>query len=118
MHTPAQRAGNFFFRGTGLPTVMRKNQPLVPRSNFGGKACARTTPWFSGQALLVLGHGGGGGDAVGVVSGEKAEGAWVVSSVHRRGRGWGYNCPIYPPWYTWPAQLHHPEAPINPLIGF
>ena len=27
---------NFFFRGTGLPTVMRKNQPLVPRSNIAG----------------------------------------------------------------------------------
>ena len=55
-----QRTGKFFFRGMGLPTVMRKNQPLVPRSNFGGKACARTAPWFRGQTLLVLGHGGGG----------------------------------------------------------
>ena len=27
---------NFLFRGAGLPMVMRKNQPLVPRSNFGG----------------------------------------------------------------------------------
>ena len=27
---------NFFFRGTGLPTAVRKNQPLVPRSNFAG----------------------------------------------------------------------------------
>ena len=52
----------FFFRGTGLPTVVRKNQPLVPRSNFGGKACARTAPWFRGQTLLVPGHGGGGYD--------------------------------------------------------
>ena len=45
---------------SGLPTVMRKNQPLVPRSNFGGKVCARTAPWFRGQTLLVPGHGGGG----------------------------------------------------------
>ena len=50
----------FFFRGTGLPTAVRKNQPLVPRSNLGGKVCARTNPWFRGQTLLVLGHGGGG----------------------------------------------------------
>ena len=49
----------FFFRGTGLPTAVRKNQPLVPRSNLGGKVCARTNPWFRGQTLLVLGHGGG-----------------------------------------------------------
>ena len=27
---------NFLFRGTGLPTVMRKNQPLVPRSHIAG----------------------------------------------------------------------------------
>ena len=60
-HVPAQRAGKFFFRGTGLPTAVRKNQPLVPRSNLGGKVCARTNPWFRGQTLLVLGHGGGGG---------------------------------------------------------
>ena len=59
MHMPAQRAGKFVFRSSGLPTFMRKNQPLVPRSNFGGKACARTAPWFRGQTLLVLGHGGG-----------------------------------------------------------
>ena len=59
-HVPAQRAGNFFFRGTGLPTAVRKNQPLVPRSNLGEKVCARTNPWFRGQTLLVLGHGGGG----------------------------------------------------------
>ena len=50
----------FFFRGTGLPTAVRKNQPLVPRSNLGGKVCARTDPWFRGQTLLVPGHGGGG----------------------------------------------------------
>ena len=49
MHFPAQRAGKFFFRGTGLPTAVRKNQPLVPRSNLGGKVCARTNPWFRGQ---------------------------------------------------------------------
>ena len=61
MHVPAQRAGNFFFRGTGLPTAVRKNQPLVPRSNFRGKVCARTDPWFRGQTLPVPGHGGGGG---------------------------------------------------------
>ena len=43
----------FFFRGTGLPTAVRKTQPLVPRSNLGGKVCARTDPWFRGQTLLV-----------------------------------------------------------------
>ena len=60
-HVLAQRAGKFFFfRGTGLPTAVRKNQPLVPRSNLGGKVCARTNPWFRGQTWLVLGHGGGG----------------------------------------------------------
>ena len=60
MRVLAQRAGKFFFRGTGLPTAVRKNQPLVPRSNLGGKVCARTNPWFRGQTSLVLGHGGGG----------------------------------------------------------
>ena len=50
---------NFFFRGTGSPTAVRKKQPLVPRSNLGGKVCARTDPWFRGQTLLVSGHGGG-----------------------------------------------------------
>ena len=35
-HVPAQRAGKFFFCGTGLPTAVRKNQPLVPRSNIAG----------------------------------------------------------------------------------
>ena len=57
-HVPAQCAGKFFFRGTGLPTAVRKNQPLVPRSNLGGKVCARTDPWFRGQTLPVPGHGG------------------------------------------------------------
>ena len=33
------------FRGKSV----RKNQPLVPRSNLGGKVCARTNPWFCGQ---------------------------------------------------------------------
>ena len=56
----------FFFRGTGLPTAVRKNQPLVPRSNLGGKVCTRTNPWFRGQTLLVPGHGGGGGYQCGV----------------------------------------------------
>ena len=50
---------NFFSAVRGCPR--RKNQPLVPRSNFGGKVCARTNPWFRGQTLLVPGHGGGGG---------------------------------------------------------
>ena len=36
MHVLARCAGNFFFRGTGLPTAVRKNQPLVPRSNTAG----------------------------------------------------------------------------------
>ena len=56
---PATRR-KIFFRGTGLPTAVRKNQPPVPRSNFGGKVCARTDPWFRGQTLPVPGHGGGG----------------------------------------------------------
>ena len=45
---PRRNAPQIVFRGTGLPTVMHKNQPLVPRSNFGGKACTRTAPWFRG----------------------------------------------------------------------
>ena len=44
-----------FFRGTGLLTVVHKNQTLVPRSNFGGTVCARTKPW-----LPVPGQRGGG----------------------------------------------------------
>ena len=32
-------------------------QPLGPRSHFGGKACARTNPWVCGQTLPVPGHG-------------------------------------------------------------
>ena len=55
---PRRNAPEIFFRGTGLPTVMRKNQPLVPPSNFWGKACARTAPWFCGQTLPVPGHRG------------------------------------------------------------
>ena len=57
------------FRGTGLPTAVRKNQPLVPRSNLGGKVCARTDPWFRGQTLLVPGHGGGDDDMPAKVAG-------------------------------------------------
>ena len=49
---PAQHAGKFFFRGTGLCTVVRKNQPLVPRSNIAGS-----------------GHGGGGEDRAGRICG-------------------------------------------------
>ena len=55
---------SIFFRGTGLPTAVFKNQPLVPRSNLGGKVCARTDHWFRGQTLLVPGHGGGEGTLV------------------------------------------------------
>ena len=51
---------NFFSAVRGCPRAVRKNQPLVPRSNLGGNVCARTNPWFRGQTLLVLGHGGGG----------------------------------------------------------
>ena len=58
--TVGKERARIFFRGTGLPTAVRKNQPLVPRSNLGGKVCARTDPWFRGQTLPVLGHGGGG----------------------------------------------------------
>ena len=53
-----------FFRGMGMLTVMRNNQPLVPRSNFGGKACAGTNLWFRGRTLPVPGHKGGGGTAI------------------------------------------------------
>ena len=54
MHALAQCARKFFFRGTGLPTVMRKwfrgrilggnvckNRPLVPRSNIAGSWARR-----------------------------------------------------------------------------
>ena len=44
-HTPVQRAGIFSFRGTGLLKVMRKNQPVVVWSNFGGKASVKHC-WF------------------------------------------------------------------------
>ena len=82
-NTPAQCAGNFFFHGTGLPTVMRKNQPLVPRSNFGGKACARTAPWFRSQTLLVLGQGGGGLSTFVVhVSTKKKSSSWDIVAVN------------------------------------
>ena len=36
-----------------------KYRPLAPRPNLVGKACARTNPWFRGQTLPVLRHGGG-----------------------------------------------------------
>ena len=58
---------NPWFRGRIL---VCKDQPLVPRSNFGvqgptpGSAvefwCARTNPWFRGRTLPVPGHGGRG----------------------------------------------------------
>ena len=50
----------FFFRGTGLPTVMRKNQPLVPRSNFGAQ---ELTPGSAVEHCRFLDTGGGGGGA-------------------------------------------------------
>ena len=55
---PRCNAPKKIFCGTGLPTVICKNQPLVPQLNLGGKACARTAPWFRGQTLLVPGHTG------------------------------------------------------------
>ena len=57
MHAAAQRAGKLFFRGTGLPTVMRKNQPLVPRSNFGAQ---EPTPGSAVEHCRFLDTGGGG----------------------------------------------------------
>ena len=52
-----RRVGNFFFRSTGLPTVMRKNQPLVLRSNFGVQ---ESTPGSAVEHCRVPGHRGGG----------------------------------------------------------
>ena len=52
--------GTHFFSAVRGCAAVCKNQPLVPRSNFGGKVCARIDPWFCGQTLPVLGHGGGG----------------------------------------------------------
>ena len=49
-----------FFRGTVLPTVMRKNQPLVPRSNFGGKCAQEPPPGSAVKHCRFLGTGGGG----------------------------------------------------------
>ena len=43
--------------GTGLPTVMRKNQPLVPRSNFGAQ---EPTPGSAVEHCRFLDTGGGG----------------------------------------------------------
>ena len=86
--SPPQRAGNFFFRGTGLPTAVRKNQPLVPRSNFGGKVCARTDPWFRGQTLPVPGHGGGGGiRTAGTRGGGGGQGTWASQKHSETGYG-------------------------------
>ena len=48
---PRRNVPENFFRGTGLPTVMRKNRPLVPGSNIAGS-------WARGG-----GGGGGGGCA-------------------------------------------------------
>ena len=39
-----------------LLTVMRKNQPMVPRLNFGGKVCVGTNHWFRGRTLPVPGQ--------------------------------------------------------------
>ena len=59
-HVPAQRAGKFFFRGTGLPTAVRKNQPLVPRSNLGGKRAQEPTPGSAVKHCWFLDTGRGG----------------------------------------------------------
>ena len=60
-HVPAQYAGKIFFHRMGLPTVMRKNQPLVPWSNFGGKAYARTAFWLPSNIAGSRARGGGVG---------------------------------------------------------
>ena len=41
----------------GLPTVMPKNQPLVPQSNFGAQ---EPTPGSAVEHCRFLGTGGGG----------------------------------------------------------
>ena len=43
--------------------MSRRNAPEIFFSAVRGcpQLCARTNPWFRGQTLLVLGHGGGGG---------------------------------------------------------
>ena len=60
MHTLAQPAGNFFFRGTGLLTVLCKNQPRIPWSSFPGKACAGTSPGSVVEHCRFLDTRGGG----------------------------------------------------------
>ena len=42
--------------------MSRRNVPEYFFSAVRGcpRLCARTNPWFRGQTLLVLGHGGGG----------------------------------------------------------
>ena len=44
------------FFSAGLPTVMPKNQPLVPRSNYGAQ---EPTPGFAVEHCRFLGTGGG-----------------------------------------------------------
>ena len=101
MHVLAQRAGKFFFRGTGLPTAVCKNQPLVPRSNLGGKVCARTNPWFRGQTLLVLGHGGGGGGVAPSLS-TSTPGQVLALRAYCARRGWDT----------------HPRIPVTCLVAW
>ena len=57
---PWRNAPGIFFRGTGLPTVMRKNKPLVPRSNFGGECAQEPPPCSAVKHCRFLGTGGGG----------------------------------------------------------
>ena len=59
-HAPAHRTGKFLLQ-YGAAHSHAQEPTFGPRSNFGGKWCGRTAPWFRGPTLPVLGHGGGGG---------------------------------------------------------
>ena len=48
------------FCGTGLPTVVRKNQLLVPRLNFGGQCAQEPTPGSTVKRCQFLDTWGGG----------------------------------------------------------
>ena len=62
-HAPAHRTGKFLLQYRAAHNHTQE-PTFGPRSNLGGKWCGRTAPWFRGPTLLVLGHGGGGGEGI------------------------------------------------------
>ena len=60
---PRRIAPENFFRNTGLPTIMRKNQPLVRGRILGGKCAREPPPGSAAKHCRFLDTGGGGGGA-------------------------------------------------------